>query len=84
MARCSVTECKSDLQELYVLLISTIIYRLNRSIPYVKFKESKQKKLMRKEVINLIIAFNKFTIVLLALLIILKILGVNLAENLLN
>ncbi len=64
---------------IYVTLVSLIFFRINSSIPLVQFTPNIQKKLFRKEIINLIINLNKTLIIILALIMILTILGVNLA-----
>ncbi len=63
---------------IYVLLITTIFYNLNKSIPYLKLKSSKHKDYIRKEVLHLIVGLDKVLIIILSIAFILKILGVNL------
>ncbi len=62
----------------YVFLVALILYRLNRSITFVRFSDTLQKKLVRKEVLNLLVSLNKVVIVIMAIMVALKLLGANL------
>ncbi len=66
----------------YVLLITLLFYRMSSSVLLVQFSPRIQKKLFRKEILNLIVGLNKVLIIILALIAILSILGVNLSTML--
>ncbi len=62
----------------YVILIALLSYRINNTIAYLKIESMKKSKILKNEVINLSLkVINSFTI-LIALLLILKILGIDL------
>ena len=62
----------------YVILIALLTYRINNTIAYLKIESMKKSKILKNEVINLSLkVINGFTI-LVALLLILKILGIDL------
>ena len=61
----------------YVIVIALLSYRINNTIAYLKIESMKKSKILKNEVINLSLkVINGFTI-LIALLLILKILGIN-------
>ena len=62
----------------YVLIISLLSYRITNTIAYFKVEKMKQSKVLRNEVINLSLKVINGLIVLIALIVILKILGVDL------
>ena len=62
----------------YVLIISLLSYRITNTIAYFKIEKMKQSKVLRNEVINLSLKVINGLIVLIALIVILKILGVDL------
>ena len=62
----------------YVILITILIYRITNTIAYLKMESIKSSKVLRNEVINLLIKVNNTFIILMAIIVILKIFGVNL------
>jgi len=63
---------------LYVVLISMILYRVTNTIAYLKLDRMKSSKLLKNEVINLAIKAINSLIIIIAIIITLKILGVDL------
>jgi MscS family membrane protein len=63
---------------LYVVLISMILYRVTNTIAYLKLDRMKSSKLLKNEVINLAIKAINSIIIIIAIIITLKILGVDL------
>ncbi|MEA3456046.1 MAG: mechanosensitive ion channel family protein [Campylobacterota bacterium] len=63
---------------LYVILAALLLYRITDTIAYLKLEQMKKSKILRNEVINLTIKVTHGVIFVLALIIILKIMGVNL------
>jgi len=62
----------------YVILIAVLLYRITNTIAYLKMESIKSSKVLRNEVINLLIKVSNGFIVLIATIAILKIFGVNL------
>ncbi len=63
---------------MYVILITILLYRITNTIAYLKMESIKSSKVLRNEVINLLIKVSNGFIVLTATIAILKIFGVNL------
>ncbi len=63
---------------LYVLLIALLLYRITDTVAYLKIEQMKESKVLRNEVVNLTIKVVHGLIILVAVIIILKIFGVNL------
>lgn len=62
----------------YVILIAVLLYRITNTFAYIKMESIKSSKVLRNEVINLLIKVSNAFIVLIASIAILKIFGVNL------
>lgn len=62
----------------YIVLIATLLYRTTNVVAYIKMEQIKKSKILKNEVMNLTIKTISGLILLLALIAILKILGVNL------
>jgi len=62
----------------YVLFITLLLYRMSSSVLLVQFSSRIQKKLFRKEILNLIVSLNKLLLIILALIVIMSILGADL------
>ncbi len=62
----------------YVILITVLLYRITNTVAYLKMESIKSSKLLRNEVINLLIKVINSFIILTAFIAILKIFGVNL------
>ena len=62
----------------YIILFTVVIYRITNTIAYLKMESMKSSKLLRNEVINLAIKVTNTLLILIAIIAILKILGVNL------
>ncbi len=62
----------------YVVLITILLYRITNTIAYLKMESIKSSKILRNEVINLLIKVNNTFIIIVAIIAILKIFGVNL------
>ncbi|MEA3491038.1 MAG: mechanosensitive ion channel family protein [Campylobacterota bacterium] len=63
---------------LYVILIALLLYRITSTIAYLKLEQMKNSKILKNEVVNLSIKVVHGVIVVVALIVILKIVGVNL------
>ena len=63
---------------LYIILTALLLYRITNTIAYLKMERMRESKVLKDEVINLIIKVNNGVILLLAVIVILKVLGVNL------
>ncbi len=63
---------------LYIILIALFLYRLTNTVAYLKMEHMKKNAAVKDEVINLSIKVINSTIILLALIAILKVMGVNL------
>lgn len=63
---------------IYVLLITIMLYRITNTIAYLKMESIRSSEVLKNEVINLAIKVINSMIILLAIIAILKILGVNL------
>ena len=63
---------------LYIILTALLLYRITNTIAYLKMERMKKSKVFKDEVINLIIKVNNGVILLVAVIAILKVLGVNL------
>jgi MscS family membrane protein len=62
----------------YVILFALVFYRITNTIAYLKMESIRSSKLLKNEVINLAIKVINTVLVLMAIIAILKILGVNL------
>ena len=63
---------------LYVILITVLLYRITNTVAYMKMESMKKSKVLKNEVINLSIKVINALIILVAIIAILKIVGVNL------
>jgi len=63
---------------LYVILIAVMLYRITNTIAYLKMESIRQSKVLKNEVINLMIKVINSLIILMALIAILEIVGVDL------
>ena len=63
---------------LYVILTALLLYRISNTIAYLKIEGMKNSAVLKNEVINLAIKINNTLIILLAIIAILKIVGVDL------
>jgi MscS family membrane protein len=63
---------------LYVILIAVMLYRITNTIAYLKMDAIKQSRVLKNEVINLTIKIVNGFIILIALIAILKIVGIDL------
>ncbi|MEA2047652.1 MAG: mechanosensitive ion channel family protein, partial [Campylobacterota bacterium] len=63
---------------IYVILITLLLYRITNTIAYLKMESIKSSKVLKNEVINLMIKVSNGFLLLIALIVILKIFGVNL------
>ena len=63
---------------MYVIIITILLYRITNTIAYLKMESIKSSKVLRNEVINLLIKVSNAFIILTAIIVILKIFGVNL------
>ncbi len=63
---------------LYVVIISLLAYRITHTVAYLKIERMKKSKILKNEVVNLSIKVINGLILLVAIIFILKILGVNL------
>ena len=63
---------------LYVILTALLLYRISNTIAYLKIEGMKNSAVLKNEVINLAIKINDTLIILLAIIAILKIVGVDL------
>ena len=63
---------------LYVILTALLLYRISNTIAYLKIEGMKNSAVLKNEVINLAIKVNDTLIILLAIIAILKIVGVDL------
>jgi len=62
----------------YVLAVALMVYRINNTVAYMKMEQIKKSKMIKNEVINLTIKVFNGLIIIVAVIFILKILGVNL------
>ncbi len=62
----------------YVLAIALMVYRINNTVAYMKIEQIKKSKMLKNEVINLMIKVFNGLIIIVAAIFILKIVGVNL------
>lgn len=62
----------------YVIIISLILYRITNTLAYIKMEKIRNSKVIKNEVINLTIKIINGLIITVAIIAILKILGVNL------
>jgi len=63
---------------LYVILITTLLYRLTNTFAYMKMESMKKSKVLKNEVVNLSLKVINAVIIFIAIIAILKILGVDL------
>lgn len=63
---------------IYVILTLLLLYRISNTVAYLKMESIKSSKVLKNEVINLMIKVNNAILFLIALIVILKIFGVNL------
>jgi MscS family membrane protein len=62
----------------YVILFTLVLYRITNTIAYLKIESIKSSKMLKNEVINLAIKVSNTLLILIAIIAILKIIGVNL------
>ncbi len=63
---------------IYIILIAILLYRITNTIAYLKMERMKKSAVLRNEVINLVIKVNNAFIILLAIIAMLKVMGVDL------
>ena len=63
---------------LYIILTALLLYRITNTIAYIKMERMQKSRVLKDEVINLIIKVNNALILLVAIIAILKVLGVDL------
>ncbi len=63
---------------LYIILTALLLYRITNTVAYIKMERMQKSRVLKDEVINLIIKVNNGVILLIAVIAVLKVLGVNL------
>ena len=63
---------------LYIVLFALLLYRITNTVAYIKMERMQKSRVLKDEVINLIIKVNNALILTIAVIAILKVLGVNL------
>ena len=63
---------------IYTVLIAMLLYRITNTVAYIKTEQIKRSKVLKNEVINLVIKIINGLIIIVAFIVILKIMGVDL------
>ena len=63
---------------LYIVLFALLLYRITNTVAYIKMERMQKSRVLKDEVINLIIKVNNALILIIAIIAILKVLGVDL------